>query len=69
MIGICSKCGLEGKIDTHHIDQDRYHNEAGNLVELCRWCHKEAHRQLGRQPSGLGLDEIRRQYEASFPRA
>jgi hypothetical protein len=43
----CQECGIkqeemEGylkKLDIHHIDYDKHHNETINLISLCRSCH------------------------------
>jgi len=43
---ICQECGLPErligkKLDVHHIDFDKYNNDASNLISLCKSCHTE----------------------------
>lgn len=36
----CEDCGLEKRLDWHHIDNDATNNERTNLAALCRRCHQ-----------------------------
>ena len=40
---ICEKCGFEGRVEVHHINNDRDNNTRGNLKILCRGCHNSEH--------------------------
>ena len=44
---VCSECGgVEGrgrKLSVHHLDGNRYNNEAGNTVIMCASCHVKLH--------------------------
>jgi 5-methylcytosine-specific restriction endonuclease McrA len=40
---ICGKDGVEAKLNVHHKDWDRKHNENKNLVTLCQPCHVAVH--------------------------
>jgi 5-methylcytosine-specific restriction endonuclease McrA len=40
---ICGADGCEAKLNVHHIDYNRGHNQEGNLVTLCSVCHKAVH--------------------------
>ena len=42
---ICSRDGVEAKLNVHHIDWIRTHNEHDNLVTLCRQCHQAVHKE------------------------
>ena len=42
---VCKKDGVEAKLNIHHIDFIRAHNEADNLVTLCSVCHRAVHRE------------------------
>ena len=53
----CPSCGYEGKgkpgeFHVHHRDHDWLNNEMVNLIGLCFWCHKAAHR-IGRKHKQL----------------
>ncbi len=42
----CRECGisqkkLSRKLDVHHIDYDKKHNETNNLISLCNVCHSK----------------------------
>lgn len=43
----CTKCGEKdrSKLVVHHKDKNRYNNDMGNLVTLCRACHGLEHRE------------------------
>jgi hypothetical protein len=39
----CAKCGAVGvPLEVHHRDHDHTHNDLGNLLPLCRGCHRRA---------------------------
>lgn len=38
---------LDRKLDVHHIDYDKRHNEPNNLISLCRFCHGKVHFHRG----------------------
>ena len=42
--GLCSVCGSNYGIHTHHIDWNHYNDEASNLTTLCHYCHEQAHK-------------------------
>lgn len=45
---ICRICGADGpfaKLNVHHKDWDRKHNDDSNLVTLCSECHHAIHRE------------------------
>lgn len=48
----CQRCGKNfsgkksGKLDVHHIDCNKYNNEEGNLISLCKSCHAKTHWDL-----------------------
>ena len=37
----CFICRITGRMDIHHIDRSKDHNEPWNLVTLCRPCHAD----------------------------
>jgi 5-methylcytosine-specific restriction endonuclease McrA len=42
--GFCEDCGSRESLDVHHLTYKRRGSErAGDLVALCRQCHKERH--------------------------
>lgn len=51
----CFLCWADGKMDVHHIDRDKHHNEMSNLVTLCRTCHN---RQKGTLSEVLRLANV-----------
>ena len=47
--GVCELCGEEtDRIEVHHVDFDRHHNDIENLIGLCPSCHKKEHYKAGR---------------------
>jgi 5-methylcytosine-specific restriction endonuclease McrA len=39
----CAECGATGvPLQVHHRDHDHTHNDLGNLLPLCRGCHRRA---------------------------
>ena len=80
-IGICSDCGEIRKLVIHHIDGNPYNNVPSNRILICYRCHLVTHgradRGFGKPPRELAPEEyppmppveIKRQYEAYFPRA
>ncbi len=49
---ICRICGAEdgeARLNVHHIDMNRAHNQHDNLVTLCSACHHAVHAE-GYQP-------------------
>jgi len=49
----CYQCGKSKcRLETHHIDGDRLHNELDNLTNLCVSCHKKEHYNSGRCKKG-----------------
>jgi len=65
--GICECCGLEAKLDIHHIDKNRDNNAPDNLIKLCRYCHKVADGYDSRLP--VSWEDVKQQYLGCFPRA
>ena len=66
---ICTLCGSDGPLHTHHVDWDHQHNSPGNLLRVCLSCHLILHR-VGE----LSQDEllsirrlVRKQYPDRFP--
>jgi hypothetical protein len=41
---VCEKCGKDGRLDIHHIDENPNNNNLDNLMCLCRSCHTKIHR-------------------------
>jgi thymidylate synthase ThyX len=41
--GVCSICNNLKYVQTHHIDENREHNEKSNLIDLCVSCHQSVH--------------------------
>lgn len=41
----CAVCGAEEDLHVHHIDGERGHNDASNLITLCPSCHQRVHSQ------------------------
>jgi len=39
-LGTCEVCGLVPAVERHHKDGDPHNNERGNVVLLCRRCHR-----------------------------
>ena len=44
----CQKCGrskenISGSLEVHHKDRNSFNNSLGNLVTLCKSCHREKH--------------------------
>ena len=35
----CEVCGERRRLQAHHVDQVRSHNEPTNIQTLCKWCH------------------------------
>lgn len=49
----CARCGKlieQGKIDIHHVDEDRKNNSLSNLEPLCNVCHRVYHLKKFKQP-------------------
>lgn len=45
----CQLCGAVGcRLEVHHVDGDRTHNNINNLVRLCSSCHKREEYKAGR---------------------
>lgn len=42
---MCHRDGTERRLDVHHIDWVRSHNEGENLVTLCNICHGLVHKE------------------------
>lgn len=46
-MSVCGHCGTTGtrdnRIEVHHRDRDRSHNDSHNLIALCRSCHCREH--------------------------
>ena len=42
---ICGKDGVEAKLNVHHKDWIRQHNDQSNLVTLCQTCHHAVHKE------------------------
>lgn len=40
---VCGNYDGECKLNAHHIDWNRKHNEQSNLVTLCTECHRQVH--------------------------
>ena len=46
----CERCGCGGRLEVHHLTYERLgHERPGDLVALCRACHRQAHEQNGRK--------------------
>lgn len=43
--GKCDLCSKTDKLELHHLDYNRYHNNPENLKLLCRECHINWHKQ------------------------
>lgn len=40
----CRLCGIKKyDLDVHHIDEDKSNSSPGNLISLCRSCHRKVH--------------------------
>lgn len=46
--GRCVVCGSREHLHVHHIDGDATHDDQGNLVALCEFCHATAHAKMRR---------------------
>jgi len=82
--GICQACNEVKKLDIHHIDGNHSNDVPENRLNLCSRCHHLAHIELNLLSTGrpgtkplservydmppVPFDEIKRQYEACFPR-
>jgi len=42
---ICGKDGAEAKLNVHHKDWIREHNNSSNLVTICQVCHHAIHEE------------------------
>ena len=42
---ICGADGVEARLNVHHKDCIRKHNEDSNLVTLCSTCHQGVHKE------------------------
>ena len=79
MKGICKGCGLTGKVVVHHKDRNHFNDTPANRISLCQKCHSHAHWQVpGTKPRveiapaeypRISWKEIKKQYNACFPRA
>src|SRR5690606_16539647 len=52
---MCEACGIQKKLQVHHVDHDYQNNDPSNLQTLCMICHNYWHRvlnQLGKKNVG-----------------
>jgi len=42
-VNVCERCGHDGRIEIHHIDEDIYNLNRTNLEALCSKCHQSEH--------------------------
>jgi hypothetical protein len=54
----CSVCGNEKRVVAHHIDGNRSHNVALNLVALCHWCHTTLHFLADQKRRGCDVKKL-----------
>ena len=48
MSGTCTQCSkVINHIHRHHVDGNRKHNDAKNLILLCPSCHRHTHSETG----------------------
>ena len=82
MIGICEKCSGNGKVVIHHKDGNHFNDVPSNRQPLCYRCHLVAHGRadigmgarndrlsIGWHPPSIEWAEVKRQYQACFPRS
>ena len=57
--GVCQCCGLEDKLQAHHIfsyqNNPSYRVNLENGIALCKWCHSKYHSYYGKEASPKSL--------------
>lgn len=75
--GVCSQCKQKRVIHIHHKDGNHSNDDYRNVATLCVPCHQLAHSKMRGEgerlpvdwkPPAIGMDVIREQYRACFPR-
>lgn len=46
---LCQECGTVAQLQIHHIDGNKFNNNASNLMTLCASCHSKWHWENGKR--------------------